>query len=366
MNPNQNPFLRRALERHREGNDAPLVKLVTSKDRRIALKAMVELLRELSNHPEVAKVDSCSAHRRCHSRLCPHCAIPPKGRQKYQQEAIHQVRLGKAKSRSHDPQVRAAQQVQGFYRFTQDEVFFVTLNLEATAGWNLADAISRWRKKLRYRLGRMAPALTVRGKFEFDLTVPEKLPEAHLIDASSVRALEPSIPVYKLHLHVLTHAPGFTPRELKERLLAAFECQDREVAIDVRNLRDKHTREGINIQGLEGVARYYAKEVTDFSGIPSQPLPSYAAIMEEILALPRRSLNFEWNRNGKTSEASRRKGRWLQAVRYAEGLDKSASEEDVEAYLLEHDIDQLVYQVMPEDMDSFRCHILKDFLHNDI
>jgi len=314
------------------------VNLLTSKDPNIASMALLELSKSDPQFEDLyGHYSGCTKHLPCGKRGCPFCSVKKLNEK---DRDMRDVEAARALSSSRNHQVRSAQAIQGFYMLPESETWFVTINLEAVALSEFAERVQYWRKTLQRILRSTRFLCIAKGRFEDDVLLASQLPAKDLSLPESLDQFDPEEPVIKLHVHMLLYAFDTSHEDLRRTLTRSLGGGN---VVNIKSITHKLTMEGKDLQGIEGLARYSAKDHIKVSRLAGSSLRKVKDALYFQTSRDRRITNFSFQAKPFCTQRSRRDGLWSQDIRSRYVILSDWSYWDIESYLIEENIDELAH-----------------------
>lgn len=339
QHPNERQMVR-AIERKDVLQQA---QLLTNSNPNVSLRA---LRAYLMAHPDPGlrahgqRQAGCSSHARCHRRGCPKCTLGSGDKKKDHASRVHQ---SESRSLSKDPQVAMAQRAAFFHTVPEDEVWFVSINLEAVAPHAVLQRIKKWRPSVRRSFERIAKRFGVvmaMGRFEDDPFLAENMIAEDLSEPAALAVAEPRDILMKLHMHLLVHVPSAGHDSVRDAFVREFGPGK---IVNVRGIRHATDHFGVDLEGIDGAARYMSKEHMKLNGLQGVSLCELDDVLKTLLLRKRASTRFDFGLRSCSNPDVRRAGKWVKRCRRDYGLPNEWDHEDVETYLVEEDLSAVVH-----------------------
>lgn len=313
-----------------DGDDQRQAMLLTAHNPNNNLAALSVFL---ETHPEAAafvqKANACSGRHPCHQRICGDCMILGLDkRETYRRFA----REAQAKALSRNPQPRAAQLAQPLLIHSASELHYVTINFEAVQAGALKPAMERWRTKMKEFLTEFPDDTQALGRFEDLSLLAQDINPDHLSDYRSLDTFRPNEPAVKLHIHLLLYVPGADRVDIRAVFCERFGSGH---VVDVCGIQSERTSDGVELKGVEGAARYPAKEHLSLNRLRGATVTDIVENVVGRLLVPRRTFLFAFNMPPSRDTEARSAGQWIQNRRLEYGLSDDFSKGDVERFLLD-------------------------------
>jgi hypothetical protein len=271
---------------------------------------------------------------------------------KEKKDRVARIHQSESRSLSKDPQVAMAQRSSYFHTVPEEEVWFVTINLEAVAPEAVSEKIKQWRSCLRRKFDNLADLLDVvvaLGRFEDDPFIAEDMVPEELCKNGALADSHPRDVLMKLHIHLLVHVPHVDHDRMRDAFVQEFGPGK---IVNIQNLRHKTDNQGIDLEGIDGAARYIAKEHVRLGGLRGATLRELDAVLKSLLLRKRTSTRFEYGLRAVANPEARRIGKWMKRCRREYDLPQEWDYQDVVGYLIDEDLSEVVHGY-PSSLDAW-------------
>tara|TARA_R100001143_G_scaffold57251_2_gene54383 strand:+ start:21381 stop:22385 length:1005 start_codon:yes stop_codon:yes gene_type:complete len=321
-----------------EGDEKTQVALLTDRNPHRAYAAVRELAGSYDSFVRShQRFSQCSKKQPCEHRGCPKCLRRVSG---YGPDSEWAVNAAQSSSPSRNYQIRNAQSVQGFHILPENEMWFVTINLEAISLTEFDLKISWWRREIGRVLKQSGLQCIAKGRFEDDVIIAQNLPREQLSKPASIDQFDPDDVVIKLHFHCLFYAFDASNEQVRRALVRSFGSGN---VVDVRRIRHDIDEDGKDAFGIEGAARYITKEHLKLNSLNGSSLGRIKEALKFLLNRDRRSTNFSFQAKSFCTNKAKEMGRWAKKCRGLYHLPTEWSFWDIESYLVEANIDEVVH-----------------------
>ncbi len=212
----------------------------------------------------VARMNHCSARRRCHAPHCPNCGVSEPSMRRL--ETAGKVPIGSTSpDPSHSIQSRARKTVRDqFGHLPEENIGCITIHLGVVGNALDAEAlIDHCRKQLRYFLRSKLPDAKVWMSIE---APPRRVKDTYLDIYSDTRwkqEFQPDDIVWLVHGHGLIYCPDMSPSAMKSAFMTRKDGKrsrySGSLQVDVKSVEHNVLENGKDIWGIEGFAGYAVK-----------------------------------------------------------------------------------------------------------